>query len=377
MHICFLTNEYPKKGKSNGGIGTFVKFLAERLVTKGFSITIIGINDSYSDEFINKNGVSVYRLKKSKWKFAKFYEHNLRIQKKLKEVNSKKLIDIVEGSELNFAFFKKNTPYIKLIRLHGGHHFFASEEGKKISLWKSFQEKKSFKKADYFVSVSNYVGEQTKKLLGYNFNFKTIYNTIQLKSFYKSNVNKEIPYKLLFVGTVCEKKGVEKLILALPLIKEDHPNIILEIVGRDWVTKKGESYIKYLKSIISKDIENNIRFIGNIPYQELPTKIESANVCIFPSLAESFGLTLIEAMAMGKLITASNIKPFKEIVGNSNTVVFFNPYDKNQIHEKVSYLLSKKKDINLFRENSRTHILNYFSSDKILKENIEFYKSLK
>ncbi|AUC84415.1 glycosyltransferase family 1 protein [Polaribacter sp. ALD11] len=372
MHICFLTNEYPNKEEPHGGIGTFVKFLAEKLIENGVFVSVIGIYKN--EESLKINGVNIYRLKKSDWKFAKFYHHNNKIQKKIIEIQKELPIDIIEGSELNFAFFSKETTYKKVIRLHGGHHFFASEEGRKTALWRSYQEKISFKKADYYISVSNYVGEETKRLLNYQFNFKTIYNSIDLNSFYKSDKKVEIQHKLLYVGTVCEKKGIEKLISAMPLIKKKYPNIVLEIAGRDWVTNKGESYIKYLKSIISEDTTGSIKFIGNIPYSKLPKKIESAHVCIFPSLAESFGLTLIEAMAMGKLIAASNIKPFKEIVGNSSSIVFFNPFYKTEIYEKVSYLLSIEKD--LLRDNSRKHVFKIFNSEKILKDNIDFYNSL-
>ena len=223
MHICFLTNEYPKQGASHGGIGTFVKFLAENLVSKGITVSIVGINNSLLNENIVDKKVSIYRLGKSHWKFGKFYHHTRKIQNKLKEIHVQNPIDIVEGSELNFAFFPNKTPYKKLIRLHGGHHFFAIEQGLKPALWRGFQEKRSFKKADYYVAVSDFVGNQTKKYLNSNFSFETIYNSINLESFYESNIEKEKPFKIVFIGTVCEKKGIDKLILALPLIKKTAP----------------------------------------------------------------------------------------------------------------------------------------------------------
>ncbi|MEO9570955.1 MAG: glycosyltransferase family 4 protein, partial [Polaribacter sp.] len=266
MHICFLTNEYPKQGQSHGGIGTFVKFLAENLVANDVVVSIVGVNNNLLNENTIDKNVSIYRLGKSQWKFGKFYHHNRKIQNKLKEIHLQNPIDIVEGSELNFAFFPNNTPYKKLIRLHGGHHFFAIEQGIKPALWRGYQEKKSFKKADYFVSVSDFVGNQTKKYLNADFSFKTIYNSIKLNTFYQSNIIKEEPYKLVFIGTVCEKKGIDKLILALPLIKKKHPKVTLDIVGRDWFSKEGKSYIKYLKTIIDINVKENINFLGSMPY---------------------------------------------------------------------------------------------------------------
>jgi glycosyltransferase involved in cell wall biosynthesis len=86
VHIVFLTNEYPKKGQSHGGIGTFVKFLAEKLIAKDFNISVVGINNHHKNKFSNEGGINIHRLKKSLWKFAKFYQHKNRIVKKLQEI---------------------------------------------------------------------------------------------------------------------------------------------------------------------------------------------------------------------------------------------------------------------------------------------------
>ncbi|WP_343330103.1 glycosyltransferase family 4 protein [Polaribacter staleyi] len=379
MHICFLTNEYPKQEESHGGIGTFVKFLAENLVSKGVIVSILGINNSLLDENTVDNKVSIYRLGKSNWKFGKFYHHNRKIQKKLKEIHLQNPIDIVEGSELNFSFFPNRTPYKKLIRLHGGHHFFAIEQDVKPALWRGFQEKKSFKNADHFIAVTDYVGYQTQKYLNLKFEYTTIHNGINLNNFYESDVTKETSYKLLFVGTVCEKKGIKQLIETLPFILKKYPNTTLEIIGRDWFFKDGTSYIEFLKTAVikGKGLEGKIKFTGGLPYHDLPKHIESAHVCIYPSFAESFGLTLIEGMVMGKLVAASTIAPFKEIVGNSNVVSLFDPIDRSDMSEKIVNLLSVDKNNLQLRQDARKHVLTMFSTEAIIAKNIQFYKKIK
>lgn len=371
MHICFLTGEYPLGINNHGGIGTFTKFLAEQLSNYKINVSVIGIYDK--DECLVLNGVSVYKLKKSNWKFAKFYHHNLKIQLKLKEIHKDNPIDIVEGSELNFAFFSKKTPFKKVIRLHGGHHFFASEEHRKTNFWKSYQEKKSFKIADNYIAVTNYVGNKTKQLLNYKFDFKIIYNSIDFTPFYEANIKKEQSFKLLFVGTVCKKKGVKSLILAMPKLLEVFPKLTLDIVGRDWMDKNG-SYISYLKSFISNSMEDKINFLGSISYNLLPEVIEKAHICVYPSLAESFGLTLIEGLLMGKKVAASNIEPFREITKGSTDVKLFEADSPEDIFIKITDLLNNE-DVEI-RKRNRELVLNKLSPSIITEENIEFYKSL-
>ena len=61
---------------------------------------------------------------------------------------------------MSLAFLPKIKEIKYLIRLHGGHHFFAESEKRKINKWKGFQEKRSFKKADAFIAVSQYVNQE-------------------------------------------------------------------------------------------------------------------------------------------------------------------------------------------------------------------------
>jgi len=379
MHIVYLTGEYPKKGVDGGGIGSFVQFIGRKLVEQGIRVSVVGINNTNADEHENDQGVAVCRLSKSTWKFAKFYDNTKRILKKIETLNSIEKVDIVEGSELNFAFFPRITSYKKVIRLHGGHHFFSIELDKKPALWRGFQEKKSFKNADHFIAVTDYVGYQTQKYLNLKFEYSTIHNGINLNNFYESDVTKEISYKLLFIGTVCEKKGIKQLIETLPFILKKYPKTTLEIIGRDWFSKDGTSYIEFLKTAVikGKGLEGKIKFTGGLPYHDLPNHIESAHVCIYPSFAESFGLTLIEAMAMGKLVAASAIAPFKEIVGNSNVVSLFDPNDKSDMSEKIVNLLAVDKNYFQLRQDARNHVLTMFSTEAIIAKNIQFYKALK
>ncbi len=376
MHIIYLTNEYPKKGTNGGGIGSVVHFLGRQLVSKGIRVSVVGMNNCTMNENDNDNGVQVYRLAKSTWKFAKFYDNTKRILKKINEINSVHSVDIVEGSELNFSFFPKNTKYKKLIRLHGGHHFFAIELNKKPALWRGFQERKSFRNADSFVAVSNYVGLKTRIYLQNNFDYKTIYNSININKFNESNTKKISKNTLLFVGTVCEKKGVKDLVLAMYNIKKEFPDVILKIVGRDWFFPNGNSYTKYLKEYISKDIEKNIQILGPLPHNEIPTLIESAEICVFPSHMEAMPIAWLEGLSMGKPVVGTNIGPGREAIIQGETGILAEPNSPEDLSNKIKYLLNNKSKALEMGKHAREDILSRFNSETIVNQNIAFYKFL-
>lgn len=376
MHILFLTNEYPSERFSGGGIGTFVQFLGKHLTENNIKVTVVGFNDVDRDKVEEDGSVTIYRLKKSIWKLGRFYDNNKHLLNKIEEINQQYRIDVVEGSELNFAFFSKKTTYKKVIRLHGGHHFFAIELNKKPAFWRGFQEKKSFKKADAYIAVSNYVGKQTQKHLKYNFDFVTIYNSIDFERFKPIETVQPKANSLLFVGTVCEKKGIRQLVQAMTLIQKEIPDITLKIVGRDWKSSKGESYIEYLKTFMSEDVKTAIKIIGSVPHIEVSKYIAESTICVYPSHMESFGLSVIEALMMGKPVVCSNIPPFMEIKGRQEILKMVNPMSIEEISKSIINLMKSNDLLSKMGELAKEDILKRFSPSQIVKKNIKYYKKL-
>ncbi len=376
MHIVYLTHEYPKKDLNAGGIGSFVQFLARNLVKQNIRVSVIGINNESKDIVDVDGDISIYRLAKSNWKFGKFYDHTNRILSKINDLDKDESVNIVEGSELNFAFFPRTTSYKKIIRLHGGHHFFAIELNIKPAFWRSFQEKKSFKKAEGYIAVSDYVGRQTQKYLDFYFDYTTIYNSVDTDKFSMSNLASVEENTLLFVGTVCEKKGVRQLVQAMPLIKKEIPSIKLKIVGRDLIDKNGKSFTEYLKTYINNDLKNNIEILGPVPHVDIPNYIAKTHICVFPSHMESFGLVLLEALIMGKVVLASSIEPFKEIKGKEPIFEFVNEITPENISKKVIELLNSNNETLKMGELARENIFKRFNEETIITKNIQYYNKI-
>mgnify|MGYP005989874917 CR=1 FL=1 len=376
MHICYITGEFPTKGLNGGGIGSVVKFLGENLVKKNIDVSVIGVYNINSEQLEKVNGVNVYRLPKSTWRFARFYDNTKRILKKINQINAVNKVDVVEGSELSFAFFPKTTPYKKVIRLHGGHHFFAIELNKKPAFWRSFQERQSFKKADALIAVSDYVGNQTKKYLKLDFNFKTIYNTVDSDTFKTNSAITPQKNSLLFVGTICEKKGIRQLVQSIPIIKKQFPDIVLNIVGRDWKFTNGNSYIEYLKTFIFDQDKKSINIIGPVVNTEIPNYIARADVCVYPSHMEAMPIAWLEGLAMGKKVVASKIGPGLELVLENETGLLVDPFSPEDIADKIIQTLTRVNEAEERALNARKDILTRFNSEVIINQNIEFYKTI-
>ena len=379
MHICFITNEYPKEGFPHGGIGSFVKTISQELVKNGIKISVVGINYSSKNENIIEHGIDIYRIKGNETKGLIWLINSIKINNKIKQIHESNPISIIETAELGLSFINK-VPNIKhIIRLHGGHHFFAESENRKINKWKGFQEKRSFKKADAFIAVSNYVKIHTEKYLSYNSKkIALIRNPINTNLF--SPVNSKISEnKIVFVGTVCEKKGIRQLIQAFPIVKNEFPKATLDIYGRDWYFPDNSSYIKMLQEtelIKLKDNSNSICFKGAIPYDQIKFHYSEAEVCVFPSHMETQGLVAPEAMAMEKFVIFTELGPGPETIKNYETGLLCNPHDHEDISEKILWVFKNKEKSKEIARKARLFVLEKYYLNKIIQKNIQFYKSL-
>ncbi|WP_294958257.1 glycosyltransferase family 4 protein [uncultured Flavobacterium sp.] len=381
MHICFLTNEYPKEGFPHGGIGSFVKTLAIALVKKGIKVSVVGINYTSETETQNIEGVNIYRLKPNKTKGLSWYFNFKAINSKLREIHKENSIQIVESSELGLAFISKIKAVKYIIRLHGGHHFFAESEKRKINKWKAFQEKKSFKKSDGFVAVSHYVKNHTEKYLSFNNNpIAYISNPIDTDFFRPLESKQEHENRIVFAGTVCEKKGVRQLIQSFPFVKKEFSNATLEIYGRDWFFPDGSSYIKMLKEkeiLHLGKLTEDVHFHGAIPYQDIPKAYSEASVCVFPSHMETQGLVAPEAMAMQKAVIFTKYGPGPEAIQDFVTGFLCDPYNPKDIAEKIIWVLSNKEKAKIIGKKAREFVCGKYGLNVIVNQNIDFYNILR
>jgi len=106
----------------------------------------------------------------------------------------------------------------------------------------------------------------------------------------------------------------------------------LVLIGSDWYQAE-EVHRVAERSLYSKDIV----FTGFVAEEELPYLYSGANVFIYPSLYEGFGIPLLEAMASGVPVACSNVSSLPEVAGDA--ALLFDPYDEESIAEAIKLLL--------------------------------------
>jgi len=150
---------------------------------------------------------------------------------------------------------------------------------------------------------------------------------------------REPGHKLLFVGNIEPRKGLEILIKSLALISKFE--FSCDIVGGSY--EYGE-YFEYLKRLTTDaDLADRVSFRGKLEPASIVECYRKANIFVFPSLHEGFGMVLREAMSFGLPVIASDVAPINEIIKDGTNGYLFPPGDEEALADALHKLLSDFK----------------------------------
>lgn len=136
---------------------------------------------------------------------------------------------------------------------------------------------------------------------------------------------------LLYVGTIEERKNLLTIVKALKEIKD----IPLVVVGN----KKGY-FNKVMEYITANKLQDRVLFLDAVTDDELPVIYRKAQIFIFPSIFEGFGIPIIEALVSKVPVITTQGACFPEAGGPDS--IYINPTDEKVLAEKINYLLSSE-----------------------------------
>jgi len=156
----------------------------------------------------------------------------------------------------------------------------------------------------------------------------------------------ETRIKLLYPTHAARHKAFEILFEALSKLKASTANFVLfaTISNADWP----DGFKKYKLMIKSLDIENNVIFTGRIPQDEIKVFYKNCDIMVYPSLCESFGFSMIEAMGYGLPIVAADTPINKEIC--KEAALYYSPSDPSDAAKKILKSFDKAVRDNLINE---------------------------
>ena len=175
------------------------------------------------------------------------------------------------------------------------------------------------------------------------------------------------PY-ILYVGTLEARKNIPSLIKAFNKLKDLRIPHQLVIGG-----KMGWKYKEIFDLTNQLNLTNKITFTGYVKEEDLPILYNAADLFVYPSLYEGFGLPPLEAMACGCPVITSNTSSLPEVVGDAGIMI--NPTDVNKLADSIyEVLMDKGLQADLTRKGLDRAKL--FSWKKCAEETQKIYRML-
>lgn len=171
----------------------------------------------------------------------------------------------------------------------------------------------------------------------------------------KYNINKNEKI-ILFSGRMIPQKGIKELLYAVDKLPRDI-NWKLYIIGSKWFSKNTRDSFQREVTEIAKKLDNKVKFIGYVPYKEIPVWDKISSLIVFPSIwEEPAGRVAIEAQAAGTPLIISDAGGIKEYVTENSAIVVKRNFDF--VDNLANQILRVLEDKNLQEKMSKAGVNN-------------------
>jgi len=336
-HIYHLANEFEK-------IGNHVSILTSNMDGKfrPDEDRVIRVGDSMIIRSNRSHSRIAYRVSKSALsrivnKFDIIHIHGI-IGPTLP------ILTLMVSRRINILTFHPTFDYSHLLKIFKGYL------------------KRYFKRIDGKIAVSKTARDSIEKY--FPGDYKIIPNGVDIKRFKQGNPTVGLTNEILFVGRIEPRKGLQYLINALPIVKKEIPEIKLTVAGGGY---------KGMRLYIPEEVKDLIQFLGFVEPDKLPEIFRRANIFVSPATyGESFGIVLIEAMASGIPVIASDIPGYRCVIEHGKNGLLVPPRDPEEIANAI-IRVTKNRDLNSYLIKEGLKSAERYSWDKIAKKVLNFY----
>ncbi|MDE0582096.1 glycosyltransferase family 4 protein [Planococcus sp. A6] len=235
--------------------------------------------------------------------------------------------------------------------------FFQSKEDYELAL------KKQFNKPDRLVHINNGVSGEK-------------FNPIKHDG---DNIRKELNLEnkrvILFVGRMVKEKGIQELSEAFASLSAKYDDIALIIVGGAVTGDRDGLSINEIINRMPYSTKKDIHLLGL--RDDIPEILAASDIFTLPSYREGLPRSIIEAMAMGKPIVATNIRGCREEVFEGINGYLCKSRDSNSLFMALEKILTDESAIKTLGSNSRRIFLKEFDEKKVLERQLSVFDAYK
>lgn len=197
---------------------------------------------------------------------------------------------------------------------------------------------------------------------------------IDIKS-YKENLGITVDSKVIcFIGRLVEEKGILDLLEAFKYLIKDYSNLYLMIIGDASLDERDKETKQKIKSYLD-DTKLRERIILTGFRNDIPELLKISDIFVLPSYREGMPRSIIEAMAMGKPVVATNIRGCREEVVDEETGFLVSVNSPKEIYEAIKRLIDNELIAEMGAK-GRKRAIELYDEEKVLEKQVNIIKSL-
>ena len=378
MKILMLTWEYPPR--IVGGIARVVHDLSQRLIKDGHDVTVITYKEGNVPYFEDDKGVKVYRVDNYMINPNNFIDWimqlNFNMLAKANELIDKEgKFDVIHAHDWLVTYAAKSLKNSYDIPIVATIH--ATEAGRNSGIHDETQryindtEWMLTYEANEVIVNSNYMKCELQRNFGLPFEkINVIPNGVNLTMY--SGVEKDYNFRrnfasdnekiILYAGRLVYEKGVQYLIGAMPKILQNYHDAKLVIAGKGGMYDELKEQVNYL------GLGNKVYFTGYMDHKSLCKLYKCADISVFPSTYEPFGIVALEGMLAGNPVVVSDVGGLNEIVEHRVNGMKSYAGNSNSIADSILTLLFDHKLCNEISKNAKTKVKELYNWTKIAQD---------
>jgi len=372
IDIALVTSTYENV---YSGVGTYAKLLVKGLKDAKVNFCVISPDCQHEPPYFIRTKVNQYDPSPNRW-----VSNSLAFGKALSSLKDK--IKVVHFLDAREAFLVKKVKGVTFLgSVHDTYSFdlqsqkllkdhFVDWRKRLVYYYLLFKAEKScYKKFDCLISNTDFVRDRLSDFYDVKKeSIETVYIGAPLKKIANNKTLTE-PYIVSFIGGNFQRKGLIPLAQAVKHLQREGINIKLIVAGRD----KNENDIKYrLRQLDSYDV---VHFYGYLPPQNIPSFLMSSHIFAMPSYVEAFGLVYLEAMACGVPVIGTANGGTKEFIKNGENGFLCNPFELNDIADKIKRLLNPVTRERMIKNGYET--VDKYTVENSIENTIKIYEKLK
>ena len=384
MKILMLTWEYPPR--IVGGIARVVHDLSKRLIKDGHEITVITYKEGNVPYYENDKGVDVYRVDNYMINPNNFIDWimqlNFNMIAKANELIAKgEKFDVIHAHDWLVAYAAKTLKNSYDMPLVSTIH--ATESGRNSGIHDEVQRyindtewMLTYESSEVIVN-SKYMKNELQRLFGLPYEkINVVANGINSTAY--SGVEKDYEFRrqyaadnekiILFMGRLVYEKGVQHLISAMPKILENYHDAKLVIGGKGGMTDELKAQVE------SMGLGQKVYFTGYLNSKQVSKMYKCADISVFPSTYEPFGIVALEAMLAGIPTVVSDIGGLNEIVEHGVDGMKSYAGNPNSLADSILTLLFNPELCEKISKKARAKVKNEYTWTKIAQDTHFIYQ---